>query len=160
MVAESLLKRARGLELVLAAAVRATVHATLVAALLTLVGWVPTVIFPMNLRSIFLSLLLVPLCVFLIWILLLTRAARDISLKTPFSEDNHSYEERMSRIVMPVAFVLGGLVLLSLIASRPIHLGWLFGEEPLLGLALGYLVAPLLIRRRVLARLLESLGSG
>lgn len=160
MVAGSLLKRSRGFELVLAAAVRATVHATLVAALLTLVGWVPTVILPMNLRSVFLSLLLVPLCVFLIWILLLTRAARDISLKTPFSEDNHSYQERMSRIVMPVAFVLGGLVLLSLIVSRPMHLGWLLGEEPLFSLALGYFLAPLLIRKRVLARLLESLGSG
>ena len=155
MLHEGSLKVLRGLHVLLAAAVRTTVHALLVYALFLLITSVPTVVFPINLRAVLLALLLVPLGGLLIWVFLMSRAAYDISLEIRVFENDRSYREQMARLVMPVALMLGSVVLLSLIVSRPIHSGWLFGEEPLLGLALGYFLAPLLIRRRVLARFLE-----
>jgi len=157
MLDEKHLKVLAGFYPVLVAAVRATVHAALVAAFFALAGGLLGLILSMNLRSFLLSLLVAPLCVLLIWIILLIPAGRDIALGTSLSELDDSSQELSRKLETPVAVSLGGLILLWLFFSRSVEAGWLFGQEPLFGLAIGYLLAPILIEKELLRRLIRSL---
>ena len=157
MLDEKYLKVLAGFCLVLVAAVRATVHAALVAALFALTGGLLGLILTMNLRSFFLSLLIAPLGVLLIWIILLIPAGRDISLGTFLSELDDSSQELSRKLETPVAVTLAGFILLWLFFSRSVEAGWLFGQEPLFGLAIGFLLAPILIEKELLRRLIRSL---
>ncbi|MGH7407793.1 MAG: hypothetical protein ACREKF_07275 [Candidatus Methylomirabilales bacterium] len=157
MLDEKYLKVLAGFSLVLVAAVRATVHAALVAALFALTGGLLGLILTMNLRSFLLSLLIAPLGVLLIWIILLIPAGRDISLGTFLSELDDSSQELSRKLETPVAVTLAGFILLWLFFSRSVEAGWLFGQEPLFGLAIGFLLAPILIQKELLRRLIRSL---
>ncbi|MCI0369785.1 MAG: hypothetical protein L0214_00020 [candidate division NC10 bacterium] len=157
MLDEKYLKLLAGFYLVLIAAVRATIHAALFAALVAFAGGLLGLILSMKLRSLLLSLLIAPLCVLLIWIILLIPAGRAIALGTFLSELDDSSQELSRKLVTPVAFSLGGLILLQLLFSRHVGPGWLFGQEPLFGLAIGYFLAPFLIQKELLQRLIRSL---
>ena len=161
MLHERSLKVLARFHAVLVATVRATVHAALVAALLAFVGGLLGLVLSMkmNMISLLLSLLIAPICVLLIWIILLIWGARDISLRTFPSELDHCSQELSRKLLTPLALSLGALILIWQLFSRSLDSGWLLGEEPLFGLAVGYFLAPILVRKEFLHRLMKGLES-
>ena len=154
-----LLKAIKGFNVVVIAGAQATVHAILVAALFMLVrGFVGTILY-LDLKSLSLLLLIAILFSFLFGIMLLMDGAREILFRTLLSESNQYSQELYDRVLTPIAFALGCILLFWLLVLRPVEFWRLLSGEPLLGLAIGYFLAPTLIRRRLLARILESLGS-
>jgi len=157
MLDEKYLKALGGFTLGLLAAVRATVHAALVASLFALAGGLLGVVLTMNVKPFLLSLLIAPVSVLLIGIILVIPAGRDISLGTFVSDLEDSSQELYRKLETPVAVTLAGFILLWLFLSRSVEAGWLFGQEPFFGLAVGYLLTPILIEKALLQRLIRSL---
>lgn len=146
--------------IVLVAAARVTVHAVLMVLLVTFASALVKLILWRDVKNLFILVLFTPLLVFLFWMVLVKTGAGEVFLETPLKESDQGMQGHVRRVLTPIAFALGGLVLFWILMSRPVDFRSLSGEEPLLALAVGYFVAPLLIRKRVLARFLESLGSG
>ncbi len=141
----------KGFNVMVITGARATVHAILVAALFVFASELMRTILSLDLKSFLLWLLMATVFAFLFGVLLLIHGAREVLFITLLSESNQSSRELSERVLTPIAFALGSLLLGSLLVSRPGGLRWL-------GLAIGYFLAPTLIRKRLLARLLESLG--
>ena len=144
-------KGLRRVRVVPVALVRVTVHATPVAALLAIVNVVLGLIFSVPPNSLLLRVLILPLAVYVAWVVSVRAGAGELFLEAPLQAD-------MDGMLSPIAFALAGLLLVLLFRSPSVNLGWLVGGSRflLLSLALGYFVAPLLIRKGLLARLVES----
>ncbi len=148
------LKVMNGFVAVVSAGARATVYAVLAALLLFYAGILLRAIFLLDLKSLLLWLLFVPFLGFLFWIMLLRHSATEIMEESLLQEADQSSRELFDKVLTPTAFTLGFVLLFWLLVSRRFESWWFVVE-----LVIGYFLAPTLIRKRLLARLLESHGS-
>lgn len=156
---EAFLRSVSRFFVIVAVAARVSAYAVSVAALWLVLRDLIEALALLKFESLLVWFLLVVICGFSVGVVLLIEGTHDAFLRTSFAEATQADRELAERVLTPIAFSLGSLILFWLLSSQPIDIARLLRQQDLrLALALGYLLAPTLIRTRLLAKCLEHLG--